>query len=136
MSNLPTLYAVIKHVHITCVSLSISGFVLRWLLALHHSSSIDRKWVRVVPHVVDTALLASAISLAFMAGVAPLHDSWLTAKVAGLLLYIGLGMVALRRTRSRVTRVVAGLAAISVFGYIVSVALSHSPAGYFGRLNG
>jgi uncharacterized membrane protein SirB2 len=71
-----------------------------------------------------------------MAGQYPLVHGWLTAKVLGLVLYIGLGTVALRRGRTRGQRALAGLAAMLVFGFIVSVALSKNPAGFLHRLFG
>ena len=52
---------------------------------------------------------------------------WLTAKVVGLLFYIGLGTVALKRGRTRRARIAAWLAAQAVFFYIVAVALTRNP---------
>jgi hypothetical protein len=53
----------------------------------------------VLPHVVDSCLLLSAIGLAWMAGQYPFVHGWLTAKIVGLLAYIGLGMLALKPGR-------------------------------------
>jgi uncharacterized membrane protein SirB2 len=57
----------------------------------------------------------------------PFVAGWLTAKVVALVVYIGLGMVALRRGRSRRARITAWIAAQAVFLYIVAVALARSP---------
>ena len=65
--------------------------------------------------VIDTALLVSAIILAVYIQQSPLQDSWLTAKVAGLLVYIGLGMVAMRFGKTRQIRIAAWVAAETVF---------------------
>jgi len=54
----------------------------------------------------------------------------LTAKVFGLLAYIVLGSVALKRGRTMQIRVVAGLASLVAFGYVVSAALTRSPWGF------
>ncbi len=83
--------------------------------------------MRIVPHVIDTILLASAIALAVMLRQYPLVHGWLTAKVFGLLFYIGLGMVALRRGKTRGTRIAAWFSAQAVFFYIVAVALTRNP---------
>jgi uncharacterized membrane protein SirB2 len=61
---------------------------------------------------------------------------WLAAKIAGLVVYIGLGMVALRHGRTQRVRTVAFGGALMVYGYIVSVALNKSVAGAFARLAG
>lgn len=128
------MYAAIKHIHFTCVVLSLLGFVVRGLWMLGGSSMLQERWVRVVPHVVDTLLLASALTLAVMIGQYPFVHGWLTAKVLGLVAYIGLGTVALKRGRTRRIRLTAWLAALAVFGYIVSVALSHDPRGFFSAV--
>ena len=75
--------------------------------------------------------LASAIALAILADQYPLRDAWLTAKVGGLVAYVVLGAVALKRGRTRSVRLAALLAAMGVFGYIVSVAVTKQPAGFF-----
>jgi uncharacterized membrane protein SirB2 len=76
---------------------------------------------------VDTVLLASAIALAVLLKQYPLVHPWLTAKVAGLLLYIVLGMVALRYGTTRRIRIGAWLMAQGVFAYVVAVAFTRNP---------
>lgn len=125
----------IKHFHIACVVLSALGFALRGVWMVLDSSALNQRWVRIVPHVVDTALLGSALALTVLLGQYPFVDRWLTAKILGLLAYIGLGTLALRRGRSRRVRVAAWLGAMAVFGYIVSVALTRTPGGFFTLLS-
>lgn len=120
-------YLAIKHLHVTCVVLSGAGFTLRGLLMLRESPWLERRLARVLPHVVDTLLLGSALTLAWMSGQYPFVQGWLTAKVCGLLAYIGLGSIALKRGRTRGVRAACFAAALLVFGYIVSVALTRSP---------
>lgn len=91
------------------------------------SVRLQRAWVKVLPHVIDTVLLASAVALALMSQQYPLVNGWLTAKIVGLLFYIGLGTIALKRGKTRQTRVAAWLAAQVVFFYIVAVALTRRP---------
>ncbi|GLT24559.1 SirB family protein [Zoogloea oryzae] len=124
------MYLLIKHLHITCVVLSGAGFLLRGWWSITGSPLLKARLTRRLPHVIDSCLLASAIALAWMAGQYPFVDGWLTAKVLGLLAYIGLGVVALRPTRPLGVRVVALAAAAAVFSYIVSVALTKNPAGW------
>lgn len=117
----------IKHVHITAVTLSFALFLLRGVWMLGESAMLERRWVRVVPHVVDTVLLAAGIWLAVMLRQIPGVSEWLTAKIVALVLYIGLGTVALKRGRTRSQRAAAWMAALAVFGYIVAVALTKNP---------
>jgi len=119
-------YIALKYLHLSCVVLSGAGFVLRGVWMMRNSPMLARRWVRVLPHVVDTALLASAIALAVALGQYPLVNGWLTAKLAGLLAYIVLGSIALKRGRTRKIRIWAFCGAILVLAYIVAVALTKS----------
>ena len=122
-------YLALKHVHMTAVVLSLALFALRGAWLVMGSPRLEARWVRVVPHVVDTVLLASALALCATLGMWPLVVPWLTAKVALLLLYIALGVVAMRPGRPKRVRVAAWLLAIAVFVSMVSVARAHDPWG-------
>ncbi|MGQ9861416.1 MAG: SirB2 family protein, partial [Thiobacillaceae bacterium] len=76
------------------------------------------------PHVNDTLLLAAAIGLLLVADLSPLDQPWIMAKIIGLIAYIGLGTVALKRGRTKAIRVMAFVAALGVFAYIVAVAVT------------
>lgn len=117
----------LKYTHITCVVLSYSLFFLRGIWMLRESPSLQQLWVKVAPHVVDTVLLVSAITLAWQLGISPLSTPWLAAKIVALLLYIVIGSVAIKHGKTKRIRLVAWLTAQAVFFYIVSVALTHDP---------
>ncbi|MBP8922981.1 MAG: SirB2 family protein, partial [Thauera sp.] len=57
---------------------------------------------------------------------------WVTSKVFGLLAYILLCSVALKRGRTLGMRVAAFVAALLVYAWIVSVALTKNLAGFLG----
>ena len=124
------LYLALKHLHITCVIVSGLGFFLRGLAAMFDSPLIDRRWVKTFPHVVDTVLLGSAIGLTVISSQYPFAQSWLTAKLLALVAYILCGALALRRGRGKAFRGAFFVAALLVYGYIVSVALRHNPLGF------
>jgi uncharacterized membrane protein SirB2 len=123
-------YAAVRHVHIGAAAISLLLFALRGVWMLASPGQLQRRWVRVVPHVVDTLLLASALWLAWRIG----PTSWIAAKVVALPLYIALGTVALKRGRTRGIRSAAFAAALLTFGYIVSVAVTRTPLGFLARL--
>lgn len=120
-------YTLIKMIHVSSVVTSFLFFFIRGIWLIRESTILHRRWVRILPHVVDTVLLASAVTLAYKIQQTPFNDPWLTAKVSGLLIYIGLGMVAMRFGKTRRTRINAWIAAQCVFAYIVAVALTKSP---------
>ena len=117
-------YLAVKHLHITFAVLSGSFFVLRGLWMLGDSSLLQRRWVKVLPHGIDTLLLASALVMVFWSGQYPFVQPWLTAKVLALGVYIVLGTLALKRGKTRGVRTFALLMALATFAYIVAVALT------------
>ena len=104
------LYLALKQLHITCVIVSGLGFFLRGLAAMLDLPLIDRRWVKTAPHVVDTVLLSSAIAMAGISSQYPFEQSWLTAKLVALLVYILCGVMAFRKGWSKTTRGVFFLA--------------------------
>lgn len=130
------MYAAIKHLHIACVVLSGAGFLVRGVWMMADSSLLARRWVKIVPHVNDTLLLAAAIVLMVLTDQYPFVDAWVTAKVFGLVGYVILGTLALKVGRTKRARVAAWLGALALFGYIVTVALTKSPWGLFKLAGG
>lgn len=121
------MYAAFKHIHMLCATLSIIGFIVRGALSIQGSSILQKKWIRIAPHIVDTLLLLSAIGLMFSIQQYPFVNSWLTAKLLGLIVYIFLGVVTLRIAKSQPVRVIAYLLAIATFIYVASVAVTKTP---------
>jgi uncharacterized membrane protein SirB2 len=124
------IYLALKHLHVACVVLSGFGFALRGWWMLRGSSLLKSRAARILPHVVDTLLLASALAMAWLSGQYPFAQSWLTAKLFGLLAYIGCGTIALKHGRTRPVRALFLLLALLAYAYIVSVALTRSPLPY------
>ena len=120
-------YALLKTIHVASIILSYLLFLTRGIWMMRDSANLQQRWVKILPHIIDTILLTSAIALAVTLQQSPLSDSWLSAKVVGLLLYICLGMVAMRFGKTRQTKIIAWIAAQCVFLYIVLVALTKSP---------
>ncbi len=127
----PETYLLLEQLHRACAMLSISGLVLRWAAGLAGQAWVRGRVARSLPHAVDTVLLISALALAYSAGFTPFNAPWLATKIVALLVYIGLGMVALSPRRSRLLRLGAGASAMLVFAHIVAVAVTKSPAGLF-----
>lgn len=124
------MYLTLKYIHIGAAVLSISGFVLRGAWMLSASPLLDRRIVRILPHVVDTLFLLSGIALVLVLRLSVPDQPWLIAKLVALVFYIVLGMVALRRGRTPAVRLAAFLLALAVFAYIAGVALSKSTASW------
>lgn len=118
---------IIKTLHVLTAVLSISGFVVRGYWRLTGSPRLTRKWVRIVPHINDTLLLASGVWMAWQSAQYPLVAPWLTAKIAGLIVYILLGLALMRFAKGRSLQFTVYVLAIITFIYIASVAFTRSP---------
>jgi uncharacterized membrane protein SirB2 len=100
---------------------------------------VESRWandvvLRRLSYAIDTALLGSALALVGILHQYPFVSSWLTAKVLLLVVYILLGIFALRRGRTRLTRQMCFVAALSVYAFIISVAMTHDPRGVLAFL--
>jgi len=116
----------IKLIHVVAVSLSGLLFFIRGIWMIRDSHNLNKPWVKITPHIIDTLLLISAIMLSLSIQQYPFTHSWLSAKVIALLVYIGLGMTAFRFAHSKNTKIIAWLAALLVFAYIILVARHHN----------
>lgn len=121
----------LKLIHVSCVVLSFSGFFLRGVWMLSDSIMLQKRWVKTFPHIVDTTLLSSALIMLYTRQWSVLDHQWLQVKILALLVYIGLGMLALKPGRSKVVRSAAWLAGLLVFVFIVSVAFTKSVSGFW-----
>lgn len=120
-------YPLIKHLHMATAIVSIAFFIVRAWWSVREISLLQRRWVKIVPHVNDTLLLVLGVLLTLMLSMSPHQHPWLAAKLLGLIVYIVLGTIAIKRGRTSMTRGLAALAAILVFFYILGVAVTKQP---------
>ncbi|MHB1189030.1 SirB2 family protein [Thiobacillus sp.] len=120
-------YLILKNLHLATIAITLMLFLLRGVWMMADSPQLQARWVRIVPHINDTLLLASGIALAVLIQQYPLVHGWLTAKFLALIAYVVLGTVALKRGKTRGQRISAWVAALLVFGYMVAVAVAHDP---------
>jgi len=120
------MYNTLKWVHAGAALLTISGFALRGYWMMTDSPKLRQRWVRVLPHLLDTVLLLAGIGLVVTLDLQVMQNPWLLVKIAALIAYILLGTIALKRGKTRRIRTTALVLAVMTFGYIVGVALTKS----------
>ena len=123
-------YFLIKHLHMTTAGLSLAFFMLRAWWSVSEAPILQRRWVKVLPHLNDTLLLTLGIVLMAMLSMWPHQHPWLAAKIVALLGYIGLGTVAIKRGATPAIRGAAALAAVTVFLYMLGAAVHNSPLSW------
>ncbi|BBQ83613.1 MULTISPECIES: invasion regulator SirB2 [Enterobacteriaceae] len=121
----------VLYLHIASAVVSVSFFALRYWWMHHRSALFEARWVRILPHAVDSVLLLSGVALMVMTRYFPFTEEggWLTEKLFGVIIYIFLGFVALgrRRPRSQQSKFIAFLLALMVLCIIVKLAITKVP---------
>ena len=121
------MYMLAKHLHLPAVALSILFFVFRFIWSQFDAQALSKKWVKILPHVIDTILLASAIWLCVILSQYPFANAWLTFKLIGVVLYIVFGLFALKKAKSTIGRWVFFVAALAVLMATAMVAVTKQP---------
>ena len=123
-------YPLIKNFHLLTVAITITLFLLRFYWLTTGSALLQRRWVRIAPHINDTFLLLSGALLVLITHFYPFtpQGSWLTEKLLAVIIYIALGSVALsRRPRSMAPRWVACLVAVVALLLVIKLAMTKMP---------
>lgn len=127
------LYPDVRSAHIALVAISAALFATRGIAVMAGAAWAMRPAVRRMSVLIDTALLGAALLLVYMLQLNPFAVGWLSTKIGLLLVYIVLGSFALKRARTTQVRLVCFVAALLCLGFMVSVAVAHSPLGFLGR---
>lgn len=122
-------YPQIKLLHIACVLLSGGVFAFRGCLMLGGSVLGNHPALKWWSYINDSILLTAGLILMQMTRQYPVAHHWLSVKLTLLVVYIVLGIFALRAGRSKSTRTVCFFAAIGIYLFMFSVARSHNPLG-------
>lgn len=123
-------YPQIKQFHILAALLSGGLFALRGAFALGGARWPMALPVRWLSWSVDTALLTAALMLLTILPGGMFANGWLTTKIVLLVVYVVLGVFALRRAKTQRGRVIAYVAALATFATIYSIARAHHPLGF------
>jgi uncharacterized membrane protein SirB2 len=125
-----SVYLTLRLLHVIFAAVTLSGFVVRGYWMIVDSDWLDRRTTRIAPRIVDTLFLATGIGMLITISLNPFSQPWLMAKFAGLMLYVLLGTVAIKRGSSRFVRI----AARATFAYIVGVGLTRSTMSWIAFL--
>jgi len=116
-------YLIVKNIHITTAVLSLAGFCLRGWWMFNENGLLQNRLAKILPHVNDTILLSCAIYLYSTGTLYPFLVGWLGAKVVLLIGYILAGTIALKRGKTKRTRIFAFLIALIFIGAIFILAI-------------
>lgn len=112
----------LKHIHLFFVAVLVASFVGRVMLAEFKPDLLTQKWLKITPHILDTLLLLSGIALFIQGNWLMADYGWIVAKLMALLLFIGLGVLAMHK--AGMLRWLAFTGALLCLSYIANVAVS------------
>lgn len=117
------MYLMIKNFHMITVTISVLLLCFRYVLMLKDSPLLQQKWLKIIPHTVDTFLLLSGLYLIHLTRFIPFTPSapWLTEKLICVFVYIVLGFFALKYGQNKTIRTFAFIGAlgwIATAGYL------------------
>ncbi|WP_100641777.1 SirB2 family protein [Alteromonas facilis] len=121
------MYMMMKHLHLTAIALSVLFFVFRFVLKQMDAAMLQQKWLKIVPHIVDTVLLVSAITLCVLLSQYPIVNGWLTVKLGGLIAYVVFVFLALKRAQSKAGQWGSAVAALICLAVTAKVAILKQP---------
>ncbi len=106
---------------------------MRSLLAFTKPTALSHPLMKYPPHVVESLLLFSALAMLPLLNQYPFVDAWLTAKLMAMIVYILVGGVALHRCKTHSSRTFFVLLALSLFIYIIGVAVFRDSLSWFAH---
>ncbi len=121
------MYTILKHLHLTTIALSVLFLILQVVSHLFDHKMKDAKWLKVLPHIIHTVLLVSAVGLCIQLAQYPFVDAWVTSKLLGLVAYVILGVLAIKWARTNAMRVFALVGAIAWLVLTGKVAFTKLP---------
>ncbi|WP_448550353.1 SirB2 family protein [Thalassotalea fusca] len=118
---------IFKHLHMTAALLSVLLFTLRFAWTLVGSEQLNKKWVKILPHVIDTCLLIFGLVLMMKLALNPFEQLWLGEKLLAVIAYIFTGYYALKLARTRMMQVVGFVGALGWVVLVVKLAMTKTP---------
>ncbi|MFT5756438.1 MAG: putative membrane protein SirB2 [Alteromonadaceae bacterium] len=113
-----------KHLHMTIAALSVALLTLRFIWLMLGSENLNKKWVKIAPHVIDTFLLLIGVMMAVKLAINPFEQLWLAEKILAIIAYIFTGYYTLKLARNNMLRVIGYLGALGWFMLIVRIAMT------------
>ncbi|MBF8999453.1 MULTISPECIES: SirB2 family protein [Vibrio] len=123
------MYVSLKYLHLIAIAVSVFLLTLRYILMMMDSDKLQHKFLKVFPHIVDTVLLLSGVGLIFVTGFIPFTPAapWMLDKLTCVVVYIVLGVFALKIGRNKMLRTFAFLGALGWLAMAGKIAVTKLP---------
>ncbi|TKB44146.1 SirB2 family protein [Thalassotalea mangrovi] len=115
----------VKSAHFTLAMISILLFSYRFVLLMRNPKKLSQKWLKILPHVIDTILLLTGITLMVSLSLYPGEHDWMLEKLLALVAYIFTGFYTLKWARTDAMKYLGYLGALGWFILIIKLAMTH-----------
>jgi uncharacterized membrane protein SirB2 len=88
------------------------------------SDKLNKKWLKILPHVIDTLLLTMGIGLAVKLHFNPMEHMWLAEKIIAIVAYIFTGYYTLKLARNKAMKILGFLGTIGWIMLVVRLVIS------------
>ncbi|AMK75866.1 putative membrane protein SirB2 [Methylomonas methanica] len=119
----------LKHIHLLFVAVLVISFIGRVALAELKPALLEQKWLKISPHIIASLVLLTGFALVFQGNWLSSEFAWIVAKLLVLVVYVGLGVLAIRQSGR--TRWLAFSGALFCLYYIAKVAVSKQVFFFF-----
>ena len=110
---------ILKNIHMSLAAISVALFCLRFALLMTNANLLKNRWLKVVPHIIDTVLLLIGLVMMVKLALYPGQVDWMSEKLIAVVAYIFTGYYTLKLARNNMMRIFGFLGAL---GWIILVA--------------
>ncbi|WP_342608204.1 SirB2 family protein [Vibrio tritonius] len=123
------MYVFLKNLHLLTIGISVFLLSIRYVLMMMDSPKLQNKFLKIFPHVNDTALLLTGIALIYITGFVPWSPAvtWMMSKLTCVIAYIALGFFALKIGRNKMLRTFAFFGALGWLAMAGKIAVTKLP---------
>lgn len=124
------MFAVFKHIHVLMAVLSVLFLILRFAYGIRDTGHLNKRWLKVIPHIIDGLLVLSIIGMLVSVGVSVFPSAWLSEKFTMFILYIVFSVLMVLSLRGRLSaglRIPAFVLALLSWLWLIKVAVTKMP---------
>ncbi|MBA6398146.1 SirB2 family protein [Colwellia sp. BRX10-4] len=108
------MYMIIKHLHITIITLTFVLFLINFVLMMKGSEKANNKLLKIGPHILYTLFAVTFIYLVIVnpLNLYPFVNGWASSKLAGFVIYVLSITLALKWAKTNLWRIAGLISAI------------------------
>jgi uncharacterized membrane protein SirB2 len=115
---------ILKNLHMSLAAISVALFCLRFALLMTNANLLKNRWLKVLPHIIDTVLFLIGVVMMVKLAVYPGQVDWISEKLIAVVAYIFTGYYTLKLARNNMMRIFGFLGALGWVILVVRIAIT------------